>query len=97
LLATGERRDFGFSCIDMRYQAGREVLMQAEDGTVYALGTDGSIKDSLGQVPPYGLRASSGRAFVHTRPGFDDFAGGGFGGWLGSDRVMRSGRQAQFS
>jgi hypothetical protein len=97
LLTTGERRDFGFSCIDMRYQAGQEVLMQADDGIVYALGTDGSTKDSLGQLPPNGIRGSSGRTLLHTRPGFDDFAGGAFGGWLGNERVIGSGRRARFS
>jgi hypothetical protein len=94
-VTTGERRDFGVSCLSMQIEPGQPVLVEGQDGIVYALGDEGA--DKIGFAWPGAIRAWRGHLFIYTKPGFDNFASGAFGGWLGDVRVIEDGLFPQFS
>jgi hypothetical protein len=95
-LLTGETRTLPFGCIDMHHERGGELLLQAPDGTVYALAADGGEVTSLGTFPPYGIRYARGRAFLYVRSA-DEESDMTFSGWVGDTNVVRTGMSPHFS
>jgi hypothetical protein len=95
-LVTGERREFPFACLDLRHQRGGELLVQAPDGTVYALAADGGAVTPLGSCPPYGMLEAGGRAFLCARTPADE-QGQLSSAWLGDRHVIHAGQSARFS
>jgi hypothetical protein len=93
-VATGERIDLPFDCIDVRFTPGHELMIQASDGSVYAVPADGSAWTLVDKLPPYSIAAVHDRLIVHS-PG--ELGDGAYQGWLGAARVIEAGVGARFS
>jgi hypothetical protein len=95
-LAAGSWVDLQLATLDMRLLSDGGVLLHDASGTLSAVAAGGARR-RVGFVDVLDLKASHELEFVYSRPGYDDYDSGAFGGWLGDQQIIRAGLSERFS